>query len=265
LFKALVAAAMVLIVMTVARRSGRRLAGVAAALPAITAPTLAWLIHERGMGFAVSAAIASVSACAMLAGFAVGYALAAQHWGKLRALLCGLASALALAWPAFAASDSLTEALALGIGCSVLALWGIPRTAHEAVARQRPHHSLAWAALAAGSITALAATAGPALGSFATGLLASLPVISAAVAVAEHARNGHRAASNFLHGYAWGLMGKAAFGAVFVLLAPAVGAPLALALACAIAALMAWVNPPHWQTVPQSRAGLAPRGRESAG
>jgi hypothetical protein len=243
LFKAGLTATMVLLVMGVARRSGRRWAGVAAALPTITAPTLAWLAHERGVAFAVNAAIASVSACAMLAMFSVGYALASRHSGKICALLCGLAGALVLAWPAFAASTRLTDALLLGLGCSALALFCIPRSAHEPLRRSHPHRSLACAALAAGSLTALAATAGPALGSFATGLLSSLPVISAAVAMVEHTHGGHHCAANFLNGYAWGLFGKAAFGAVFVLLAPHIGAPVALALACACAGLMSLVRP----------------------
>jgi uncharacterized membrane protein (GlpM family) len=260
IWKAVLAAATVLIVMAVARRSGRRLAGVAAALPTITAPTLAWLIHERGVNFAISAAISSVSACAMLAFFSVGYAFASRHGGKLRALLCGLAGALALAWPACVASDSLSEALVLGLGCSVLAILGIPRSAHLAVVRPCPQLSLLWAALAAGGLTALAAKAGPALGSFATGLLASLPVISAAVAMVEHAHGGHRAAANFLHGYAWGLLGKAGFGAVFVLLAPRTGAAAALLLACAFAGLMSLVQPGHLLIVMRSRLGPTWRG-----
>jgi len=243
MFKALLAAGTVLVVMAVARRSGRRWAGVAAALPTITAPTLAWLIQERGAGFAVSAAIASVSACAMLASFAVAYALASRRGGRVQALLCGLAGALALGWPSWAASNSLAEALLLALACTALALWCIPRCLQATEARPGPHRSLGWACLGAGSITALAATAGPALGGFATGLLASLPVISAAVAMVEHAHGGHRAAGNFLHGYAWGLVGKVAFGAAFVLLAPHTGAALALALACACAALVSLASP----------------------
>ncbi|MBZ8141339.1 MFS transporter [Rubrivivax gelatinosus] len=90
-FKVVLTAATVWVVMVVAGRSGRRLAGVAAALPTITAPTLAWLIHERGVGFAMDAAIASVSACAMLAIFTLGYALASRRRGHVCALLCGLA------------------------------------------------------------------------------------------------------------------------------------------------------------------------------
>ena len=143
----------------------------------------------------------------------------------------------------------------LGLGCSALALLGIPRSAYEAVERPRTQRSLVWAALTAGGLTALAASAGPALGSFATGLLASLPVISASVAMVEHAHGGHRAASNFLHGYAWGLLGKAAFGTVFVLLAPRTGAPAALVLACACAGLMSLVRPGHLLLVMPSRAG----------
>lgn len=111
-------------------------------------------------------------------------------------------------------------------------------------------------ALAAGGLTALAATFGPALGSFATGLLASLPVISGAAAMAEHATGGHRAAAQFLRGYVWGLFGKAAFGAVFALLAVRVGASAALALGCALAGGMAWIG---LRPQPTDGPGLSPR------
>ncbi len=240
--KAGLTASMVLLVMAVCRRSGPRWAGVAAALPTITAPTLAWLAHERGVTFAVNAAVASVSACAMLAAFSLGYSIASRHSGRLCALVCGLACALALAWPAFAASASLTDALTLGLGCTALALIAMPHRTHESLAGRCPHHSLAFAAVAAGGVTALAATAGPTLGSFAAGLLSSLPVISATVAMVAHDHGGHRAVTNFLRGYVWGLFGKVAFGAVFVLLAPRTGAPIALVLACVCAGLMALVR-----------------------
>ena len=36
---------------------------------------------------------------------------------------------------------------------------------------------------------------------FATGLLSSLPLITGAVAIAEHTACGHRADTHFLHGY----------------------------------------------------------------
>ncbi|RZL28405.1 MAG: hypothetical protein EOP35_26140, partial [Rubrivivax sp.] len=54
-YKALLTAGAVLLVMLAARHGGRRLGGLVAALPTITAPTLAWLAHEEGTALAVSA------------------------------------------------------------------------------------------------------------------------------------------------------------------------------------------------------------------
>lgn len=106
LFKAALAAGTVLLVTAAAQRFGPRAAGAVAALPTITAPTLAWLAHERGIGFAAGAAVGSVASCAVLAAFGLGYALAARRCGVLMSMACGLASALLLALPALAASDA---------------------------------------------------------------------------------------------------------------------------------------------------------------
>ena len=248
IFKAAVTAAMALIVMGLVRRAGQRLAGVVAGLPTITAPTLAWLVHERGVAFAVDAAVGSVSACAMLAIFGLGYALASRRMGSFAALLCGLVGALAMAFPAFLASTDLVDALMLALGCSTLALAAISsRTIPAGNPRFRSRRSLACVAVATGSLTALAATVGPTLGGFATGLLSSLPLITGAVAMMEHTAVGPRAAEQFLHGYVWGLFGKAAFGAVFALLAATLGAPLAMAVACGVAGLMSMARVPPRQ------------------
>lgn len=245
LFKAGLTAAMVLLVLEVARRSGHRWAGMAAALPTITAPTLAWLAHERGLAFAVDAAVASISACAMLAVFSLGYALAARRRGRACALACGGGAALVLAWPAFATSTCLARAMLLGLGCSALALWCMPRQAVPSATRAHPARAALGTALVAGSVTALAVTLGPALGGFATGALASAPVISAAAAMVAHTQGGHGAVASFLRGYAWGLFGKAGFAIAFVLLAPHTGAALGLLLACACTALTCLVPPPR--------------------
>jgi hypothetical protein len=50
------------------------------------------------------------------------------------------------------------------------------------------------------------------------------------------------ATTHFLRGYVCGLFGKAAFGAVFALLAPRVGAVTARTLACACACLMSTIR-----------------------
>ena len=121
LFKALLTAGTVLLVMVAARHGGRRFAGVVAALPTITAPTLAWLADEEGIAFAISAAVGSVAVCGMLAVFALVYARAARYSGGAVALACGLFGALAIALPAEAASANLTCALALALASSAIA------------------------------------------------------------------------------------------------------------------------------------------------
>jgi hypothetical protein len=63
------------LVLLLARHAGRRAAGTAASLPLVTAPALAWIAHEHGTALAASAAVATVSACAALAAFAL-----AQAW-----------------------------------------------------------------------------------------------------------------------------------------------------------------------------------------
>lgn len=238
LLKALLTAAVVLMVMAAARRSGHRLAGLVAALPTITAPTLAWLAHAEGIEFAIAAAIGSVAACAMLAVFALGYARAARRGGALVALIGGVGGALAMALPAEAASADLTWALTLALVSCAMVSAVMPDLGADTAARWEAGTSIWWVAAAAGALTALAASIGPAMGGFCAGLLSSLPLITGSVAVSEHARGGHRAAANFLRGYVGGLFGKAAFGTVFVLLAPRAGALAALALACACACLI---------------------------
>jgi len=247
--KALLTAGAVLLVMVVARRCGPRAAGVIAALPMITAPTLGWLAREEGVAYAVSAAVGSIAACAMLAAFALGYGLAARRRGAAFALLGGLAGVLAATLPVIAASARLVDALALAIVCSAIAFGVLPDAGQRAATAVRAVRPLTLA-LAAGAVTALVATLGPALGSFATGLLSSLPLIGASVVVCEHTGGGHDAAARFLRGYVWGLFGKAAFGAVFALLVPRVGPAAALALGGGCAALMSAVRPPRWHLGP---------------
>ena len=238
LFKALLTAGTVLLVMVAARHGGRRFAGVVAALPTITAPTLAWLADDEGMTFAVSAAIGSVAACGMLAVFALVYARAARYSGGAVALVCGLLGALAVALPAEAASADLSWALALALASGAVAFTAMPSPHPDIVSRKESLRLMLLVAAISGGVTALAASIGPSMGGFATGLLSSLPLVTAPVAMVEHATHGHRAAAHFLRGYVGGLFGKAAFGAVFALLAPRLGVVTALSLACGSACLL---------------------------
>jgi hypothetical protein len=184
--------------------------------------------------------------------FALGYARAARHSGGAIALVCGLGGALAMALPAEAASSNLTGALALALCSCAVTFVAMPGQGAAVASRGWSARSMWLVAVAAGGLTAVAASLGPALGGFAAGLLSSLPLVTGSVAVSEHAKGGHCAAAHFLRGYVGGLFGKAAFGTVFVLLAPRAGAVAALSLACASACLLSAVRVPHraWGGMP---------------
>ncbi|MBW8894281.1 MAG: hypothetical protein JF617_20070, partial [Burkholderiales bacterium] len=199
----------------------------------------AWLADDEGTAFAISAAVGSVAACGMLAVFALVYARAARYSGGAVALACGLLGALAIALPAEAASANLTCALALALASSAVAFAAMPSShADVIVSRKGSLRLMFLVAAISGGVTAFAASIGPSVGGFATGLLSSLPLVTGPVAMVEHATHGHRAAAHFLRGYVGGLFGKAAFGTVFALTAARLGVVVALSLAGACACLL---------------------------
>lgn len=219
-------------VLGLARHLGHGAAGMLAALPTVTVPTLAWIAHDRGIAFAADASIAGVAACSMLAAFALGYTRAPRRGGSSSALACGLVGAALVALPVHLASRTLPAALALAVLSCVVALLLMPRVPRLAVARSASTGSVMPTAAAAGTLAATAAAAASTLGSFAAGLLSSLPIISGTVVLVEHARHGPVAATRFLRGYVGGLIAKAAFGAAFAWLAIDLDADTALVLAC---------------------------------
>lgn len=244
----------VLAVMAAVRWGGGRLGGLAAGLPVITAPTLGWLAHEQGADLAVRAAIGSVASCAMLAAFALAYALTSRVARAFGALMAGLAAAAVLALPAWWASGRLLDALVLAVVCGVIATAAMPNPPPAPVARPMAIVSMIMVSAVAAALSTLAANASPSIGGFATGLVASLPVITGAVAMAEHTTAGHGAARRFLAGYVSGLFGKAMFGWVFALLAPRSGAAMALLLGGAAAASVSVLQ---WRSTPLEAAPAA--------
>jgi uncharacterized membrane protein (GlpM family) len=231
--KALLTASSVLLVMLLARRGGREVAGMVAALPTVTAPALAWLAHDHGGAFAAKAAVASVAACAMLAAFAVAHAHVARHRGVAATLACGVLAAALLAGPAALASASLVGAFALAVFSCLLALRCLPTPPQGALLPART--PVIATALAATGVGMLAVATAPLFGSFASGLLVSLPLISGAVAASEHAAVGHAGVARLLRGYVAGLLARASYCAAFAWLV----LPLGWIEACGVAALCA--------------------------
>ena len=236
-FKAMVTGCSVALVMWLARRWCRCLAGIVSGLPIITAPALMWVAQQQGAEFAARAAVASVAAGAMLVALVVGFVRVAPRWGAAAGLAAGGAAAALLVLPTEAVSGSLAASLLVGCASCVLGLLAVPATvAARAVPRDR-RFELATCSTLAGSVTAATTWVGPWLGSFAAGLLASLPMVSASVAIAEYAGGGHAAATQFLRGVVGGLFGRSLFCAVFAIAVVPAGIWAAIALSCAAALL----------------------------
>lgn len=238
-FKASVTGCSVALVMWLAQRWCRCLAGIVSGLPIITAPALMWVAQQQGPVFAAQAAVASVAAGAMLVALVVGFVRVAHRRGAAWGLAAGIAAAALLVLPTEAVSASLGASLLIGTVSCLLGLLAVPAAAvvlPRAVPRDR-RVELATCSALAGSVTAATTLVGPWLGSFAAGLLASLPMVSASVAIAEYARGGPAAATQFLRGVVGGLFGRSLFCAAFALAVEPVGVWAAFALSCAAALL----------------------------
>jgi hypothetical protein len=71
-------------------------------------------------------------------------------------------------------------------------------------------------------------------GPFWSGLLASLPIISAAALVTQHLTATHEDIQRFLRGYVAGLIGKAVFAVAFAAVVVHIGAPVAVVVALVV-------------------------------
>lgn len=257
--KALLTAAAVAAVMLAAGRMDRRLAGLLAGLPVVSAPALLWLAHEQGAMFAAGTAAGSVAACAASALYArVAVALLARR-GAVLALLGALAaSALVVAL----LHGLQTRPLAVLAACALVCALLRPTLHLDAPAGAvRPLRGEPWLSAGLSGLVAAAVSQSPAtLGAYGAGLLASLPVITSFALWHLH-RGGTTADQHrFLLGYLHGTWGKAVFATVFALAAPLWGSGWALALAAAggVAAMAVVLGTPARR--PRPRRGDAGDG-----
>ncbi len=233
--KGVLTAAMVAVVLFTARGWGRRAAGWLAGLPVTSAPTIAWVALDHGTGLAADAAVASVAVCGLLALVALVVALALARRRRAAVFAGVAAAAFGLMLPWLAVHGGLRGAmLAAAAGCA-LALWQWPKSAVRPRGSAGSWRSMLVTSAAAGMLSVVAAAAGPAMGMATAGWLASLPVVSGSAAAAVAATGGAAAVVPFLHGYVLGLIGRIAFGAVFVLGLAYASLPTVLLLACASA------------------------------
>ena len=216
--KAALTAVAIVLLLAAAQRLGRHMAGILTGLPTVTGPALAWLAFEHGEFYAVDAAIGSVAACAACAVFALAYERASRRTGPYVA-----DRRLGRHRPRHRriAMDCrhLLASLATAVGASLVihaALAGRGDRARSTAVRLRgePWVTAGVAGLVSGAVSVLAIS----VGSFWAGMMASPPLIAAAMAMHEHLRREHQDVRDFLRGYVGGLIGRGGYGAVFALL-----------------------------------------------
>jgi hypothetical protein len=214
-YKAMLTALAVAAVLMTVRVFGRRAAGVLAGLPIITAPAFVWVAMDQGAEFASRTAVGGIAASGLLAVFAVAYERLGRRAGPIVTLMVSLATVGVLAALVPIANQPAWFVLGGAVALCALALMVLPT---PSVSSHNPKHrrfDLVLTALVAGLASALVSVYAETLGAFWCGVAASLPIISASVAVHQHATASQRDVQRFLRGYVLGLIGKAFFAACF--------------------------------------------------
>jgi hypothetical protein len=232
----LLAPCFVVMVSLVARRFGVRIGGVVAGLPVIAGPILLVLAEEHGSPFASRAAVGVLLGMVGLAAFALAY-VATANW-------VGWPGAVAVAYAAFALAVvamrpvSVGPLLAFVIACGalILTLGLLPRPRYPA---RTPLPHARWdlpfravcTTLAVVTVTAIATMLGPHL----SGLVTSLPIITAVLAAFTHAHRGRDEAARLLRGFTIGFFAYATFCFVVATAARPLGIAVCFALATIVA------------------------------
>lgn len=258
----LLAPCFVVIVSLVARRFGVRLGGVIAGLPVIAGPILLVLAVQHGTVFAGRAAVGVLLGMVGLAGFALAYVAAARWVGWPGALAAGY-GAYGLAVVAMRpVTVGPLPALLIACGALTLTLALLPRWRHRVpTPLPYPRWDLPFRAactvLAVVAVTAVATTVGPHL----SGLITSLPIITAVLSAFTHAHRGREEAARLLRGFTMGFFSFAAFCVVVATTVHPLGtaAGFALATIAALTVQAIAVEAGRRHTRPPSPAAGPPR------
>lgn len=247
-YKAVLTAVTVGLVLTVAQAIGRRQAGLLAGLPVTTAPALLWLAVEQGGAVAARSATGTVVACGLMTIYALVYEVAARRSGPVASLLAGLAAAAVLAAPASLLADRPLAALLAAATSAVVVLAVLPRPPLRPSRAHRLRGQIGLTAMVSGALTVWVAALAGACDPFWAGVLAALPIISAAALVVLHQTGTLDDVRHFLRGYVLGLIGKSAFGLAFaiVVLPQGIGAALVAAVVAGIGLMALATRVQHW-------------------
>jgi hypothetical protein len=244
--KALIAPVLLALAAIAEHRWGAAVGGWVLGLPLTSGPASFFLLAEHGPRFAENAARGTLLGLVGAGVFVAGYSLAAQGRSWLRSLLL---AGLACASVTFTLSQ-----VTLGLGTTlvfsgvVLGIVAVVAAAPKRVAATpaasptTSRGGLAFRMLVASAVVLGVSLASTVLGSVASGMLATVPAITALMAVSTHRSAGKDSARRMLRGSVAGMCGGAAFFAVVALLVMSATPGITYLAAAGAAAVVATVS-----------------------
>jgi hypothetical protein len=234
--KLIVTPLMILAASLVGRRWGDAAGGWLVGLPLTSGPVAVFLAVEHGPGFAAEASAGSLAGVVAQAGFCLGYAFAAPR-GWPAGLLAGAGAFAASAVALQAGQLAPAILFALALVALVVTLRLLPRDFRPPGPAAAPWWEVpARMALVTALVVAVTSFASL-LGARASGIVATFPLIGAALGVFAHRAHGPRAGVAVLRAMASALFAFAFFFFVVGLAIPRAGLVLAF-MAATLAALL---------------------------
>ena len=221
------------------RRYGGSIGGLFTGLPVTSAPLSLFLALEHGTAFAARAAVGTLLGLIAMAGFCAAYARSARRapWGASLALAATASGGLFVALSRLPQRPLLAAALVFP---ALLALALLIGRARPGAAPPHPWWDLparvGFSLAAVLGITAAAAHLGPTW----SGMLATLPVLSAIMGGFTHRHAGPEAARALLRGIVVGSLGAAAFNLIVAFTVVPGGIAAAYCAAVTAALVLAW-------------------------
>ncbi|HYA74451.1 MAG TPA: hypothetical protein VEF36_14965 [Roseiarcus sp.] len=234
--KLIVTPLMILAASLAGRRWGAAVGGWLVGLPLTSGPVAVFLAVEHGPGFAAEASAGSLAGVVAQSGFCLGYAFAAPR-GWPAGLLGGAGAFAASAFALQAGELAPALLFALALGALGVTLRFLPDDFRPPAPARAPRWEIPLRMALVTALVVAVTSFASLLGARASGILATFPLIGAALGVFAHRAHGPCAGVAVLRGMTSALFAFAVFFFVLGLAMPRVGVALAFA-AATLAALL---------------------------
>jgi hypothetical protein len=237
-FKIVLPVLMIGIITVVAHRWGPAVGGVLGAVPAKGGPILLFLALEQSPAFAATSAVTALGGAAGCGVFCLVYARICHRVGWPMAGLTAYAAFL-LIWAAMIPMETLGLGPAFAAAAVILvASRRLLPAAPPMPKREMARSDLPARMIAGAGMVVFVTTSADYVGATISGMLTTIPTISAVLAIFTHAQEGPDRTVGVMRGMTHGLLGFAAFLAVVGAALVPLGVVAAFALALAAVVLV---------------------------